>query len=1077
MTTNGNETSDDLGVSPESLYNPGHPDNGEAPRPSGEDSASSLIQFDAGQDLSKASKRTLGDYLSRLTAGSVGTSRPNKFKIPGGSRAPADGFIVDPNISSNQSGPASKSQNESAGNTLGTFIDLASGYNSTVKERFESTKDSQYAGGDNPFVGSEIKNFGAVSRAQAGLDGHTAAASIVEHGAQSNDPGGAPPTTPTPRGAPEHQMKISEVLLNNRFTALGPFVKDHQTESAGFTAQRQMGKYDSTDSSPTVTIDQLKNVAAELMLRSAGYKDIDPDDPDSVLEAQLPSITDTGFPVISSDDLRPQNTVRGQEITKNRTTLINDEDETLSYGNSNTYLDQFGATVQLNSNLIVATGIAAIFVQALTVAGLIKGVTALGGLVSGDQSPADPGNPSTLRKGKKASRLSDSTVDIYRVLDIPTLDHDFIDCVIVGIQVFFGIKTSGFVSTLVAGGIPGINALNVTQSPGYYVNILRAVIRDTQQVANSFGNLGTSVDVLAPIKAISSSTTYRFLIVLAQIGNQKKNSDGAAYASIDSTGENSENRVKKSRRGTIQNNYVGVGSNGSESALVWRHATAPSRYLLPQSFTLASSVASALKGGVGSAAVDAGVLAYKETENSASGDGEGTRSNLGDHTRSATITSAKKGRLPAEYVEFIENELESEYVPFYFQDLRTNEIISFHAFLSGLSDGFSASYNQVSGYGRAEDVMIYDKTTRKISFSFHVVATSPQDLDVMYFSINKLVSMLYPQYSRGRVMTVGEGDDIKRFVQPFSQLQTASPMIRVRIGDVIKSNYSKFGLARLFGLGQDESAFKLGPTAQASDEIARAQTNFAEAIEKRGLLPRDDGTTGYQPGDKVIARLTDPNVINQLGANEPPADIDFVNALNIVKQLLRASQGQAKYEVEILPRVVAGGELDLAAIAEAAEAAISYKYRATFQFSGHPQLGNQTFTYEGTNLPHSDIDGLTEEFKAQLAAQFGFGPEEPVATRVSSFFSAENNPIVRSFESTRGRGLAGFITEMNFDWAESTWETSPGQRAPKMINVSVSFTPIHDIPMGLDSDGMMRSLPYNVGGISRGVGADPYDID
>ena len=46
-------------------------------------------------------------------------------------------------------------------------------------------------------------------------------------------------------------------------------------------------------------------------------------------------------------------------------------------------------------------------------------------------------------------------------------------------------------------------------------------------------------------------------------------------------------------------------------------------------------------------------------------------------------------------------------------------------------------------------------------------------------------------------------------------------------------------------------------------------------------------------------------------------------------------------------------------------------------------------------------------------------------------------------------------------------------RYPQMMKVSVSFEPIHDIPMGLDSDGMMRSVAYNVGNAARMIGHDP----
>jgi hypothetical protein len=84
------------------------------------------------------------------------------------------------------------------------------------------------------------------------------------------------------------------------------------------------------------------------------------------------------------------------------------------------------------------------------------------------------------------------------------------------------------------------------------------------------------------------------------------------------------------------------------------------------------------------------------------------------------------------------------------------------------------------------------------------------------------------------------------------------------------------------------------------------------------------------------------------------------------------------------------------------------------------------------------------------------------------------NPIIKSFESARGRGLAGFMTELSFDYAEMPWETIWGKRAPQMMKVSVTFKPIHDVPMGLDSQGMMRSVAYPVG-LSGVLNGDVYD--
>ena len=66
------------------------------------------------------------------------------------------------------------------------------------------------------------------------------------------------------------------------------------------------------------------------------------------------------------------------------------------------------------------------------------------------------------------------------------------------------------------------------------------------------------------------------------------------------------------------------------------------------------------------------------------------------------------------------------------------------------------------------------------------------------------------------------------------------------------------------------------------------------------------------------------------------------------------------------------------------------------------------------------------------------------------------------------------MTELSFDWADMPWEIDQNRRAPQMMKVSVTFKPIHDIPMGMDSTGMMRSVAYPVG-ISQTLNGTPYE--
>ena len=95
-------------------------------------------------------------------------------------------------------------------------------------------------------------------------------------------------------------------------------------------------------------------------------------------------------------------------------------------------------------------------------------------------------------------------------------------------------------------------------------------------------------------------------------------------------------------------------------------------------------------------------------------------------------------------------------------------------------------------------------------------------------------------------------------------------------------------------------------------------------------------------------------------------------------------------------------------------------------------------------------------------------------TVAKDFFKSENNAIVRSFNSTKGKGLAGFITSLALTYDQSVWETDPETgRAPKSVDIAISFTPVHDLPLGLDHTGRLRSLshPVTITGPRGGFGA------
>jgi hypothetical protein len=1140
--TRGNQTGHELELSPDEgtekigdLFNPGYPDSGNEPR-------DGLVTTDSGQDISRAARVTLGSYLSSATKGQVGVTRPNSFQLSDGSSPATAAF--DSNGSSRQSPALTRRDVEASGKTVGTYLDLAKGYEPAARS-FEGTKHSEYSrSGNNPFQDSDIsiKNYSEPEARARGQDGNSVLLNIRPRGAGSASELGNPNISPLPESAPILQKKISDVLRNNRFNPIErAFVQNHTLTGTGTTLQRKLGVHEK-DNGKVIRQDLLEQVGLKLMIRATGHSIPGQDLLDSTNNLQdtnnfaplIPSAPQlTGLPLIDVVNLRAGNVAVAEDILgvgvtpeSARAEYINDiypegidrsQDGSRdaftgkSYGVLNSHIEPFGGPLPIGTFTTTVAGIIAI-VGASALVSLLPLLLGGSTAISARQSTFNA-DPSTLIKGKRsflnaeADGYSRDNLQefVLSLLGIPKTDHNWGLCLLTGIGAFFGIE----IRRPVAGQGVSIDEdsilesiFNIVTAPGYYAVVIRNAIRDTEQIVRAIEDFSGSVSgtnvvgaisgLFKIVESITTSALYRFIMSMTALGNQVLNyavrpeNDIAGYLE---NPDRHRSRISESSQSVETMEAVLGGDLGSKraSSLAWKHSAPYSAYVLPGTFVSALDTSPA--GGR-----DLGKLAPSER-----------------------VRSGESGnRIPKDQVHLIENKLEAEYVPFYFQDLRTNEIISFHAFLTDLSDGFAASYNSTTGYGRADEVMVYNNTKRSISFGFQVVATSVEDLDVMYWNVNKLISMLYPQYSRGRVMTSG-GD---KFIQPFSQIPTASPMIRLRIGDIIRGNYSKFGLARLFGLGQDESSFRF----DSEDSAQRSYERRRRAALPDALRRAREELSGRQKGagDMVTLRAISrdqPLWCNRQGqaawlgtetVPNPPRrrrrpDMNF--ALNIyrpgvpsrLQESIDSGQGKnlpANTEVRIIETIDFSGLSSEATAAFLAatgpDESVAVRPRDDPQFlveivTSAPEveaelaevLGDFKYFYvlqsDVTGYSSSQVQARANEI---LDEEIGTAPSDRDQNTLEDFFSGAEgkNPIVRSFESTRGRGLAGFITSLNMaDLIEPTWETEPGMRAPKSMKLTVSFSPIHDIPMGLDSDGMMRSVAYNVGSMSRVVGRDQYE--
>jgi len=481
--------------------------------------------------------------------------------------------------------------------------------------------------------------------------------------------------------------------------------------------------------------------------------------------------------------------------------------------------------------------------------------------------------------------------------------------------------------------------------------------------------------------------------------------------------------------------------------------------------------------------------------------------------------ASSKSSFSKEEVKEIERVLEAQYVPFYIQDLRTNEFLNFHAFVENVSDSYNANWNDTEGYGRMDAVQVYKGTTRSIGVDFMIVATSEKDFDRVWWTINRLVTMIYPQWSKGEEIELNG----QKVIQPFSQVITSSPLVRLRVGDLIASNYSRFNLARNFGLGNNDifpSTFELPNTTteQESGAVVRLKNldDFIGSLERSGMS-LDVGVEGMLL-NPVNGTVEDIPVVFASTVTCKQG-INFINPLAGLHSTITIKRGTTGTVTDGKKRrdgtVIVVVKLDkkmrvdtlAASLVSSGSRAANVEYVAVNaenlygierQESQRPaytemdyQEAQQVYldaVYDRENTDATDeptlsvLDARVERARTQVVNsrvdRTNTLPRLDAADSISKHFGTPGNyfitkndnnderggnAIVRSFEETSGRGLAGSIRSIGFDWAEAPWETSQGSRAPIYCKVSLQFSPIHDLPMGLDYDGMPRAVPYPVG--------------
>ncbi len=1039
-----------------------------------------------------ASLDNLGSYLSLRTKDA---QYGNYYSVNPESRPAISHRDVSGGTPVVPSGFASGGGNENA-DTQKTFIDEVIEKNTTggvEAHHFIRIGESDYAGTPMANTSYDGINPDAIVAKNERGPGHTLYSDIHSH----PDDG-----TPSSTGI---QKRTSLVLKNNRFHpgSQTPYTKDGAwgmklTNPKGTlgSQQKELGKYDPAAKGYDAA--EMMKMGRALIFASTGHGDWDPDGLFLSDLAVLPNLAQLQLPGLKVEtskldvramtsnfsdgnwDLASHEHPRGIGLGdasaqgQYKDTIYGDDhsNNDRTYGQLNSHLEPFAGPLPLGMVVLAATSLLSML--ALTV--LIRLMVTAGSdpFAVGPNTP-EPENPISLPKGK--SRYPSTANFFLDLLGIPITESNFAFAIERGLATFYGFDKP--LGEMKAQDIIDA-ALNLASSSGYYASVMRHVVRDLEQTEKAIMNFPTTGILSAVSGALNivtefaSSTSFRFLMQMASLGDvviiSEQYSNAPMGTELDDIKEGPGTRVGKSR------------VSSGRSTLVWRQSALPSRYLLPETYAVASSQYG-LSADQGSAAIATSLLAKKlVSSGAAASPDKAAAEKFGEGG------AVNNGRLTQEYVKHIEDQFEMEYVPFYFQDLRTNEILGFHAFIESVTDDYSPDYNAVSSYGRVDDIRIWKKTSRAINLSFFVAATNPDDFDAMWFDINKLTTLVYPQWSRGQGLTTSDGS---KFVMPFSQIPTASPLIRLRLGDLLKSNYSRFNLARLFGLGQEDKLFELSSISKLEkhSEVA-AKLNATERIDARakvisgtriGQVPNSDTTQG------AAATMATPPPTTVEEAEEigvmGPGSLVNVDSSTKGYYLTEPEDGKRKKvrftlttacEVELVATL---GGMPISIPGLKAPPGTPY-WKVKFVSGSRIQLkedpGEVGFYVPWQMLsPHeSSIAEFIEAEEGVIAAQ----QADDAAAKAfqeggaDKFFGPDVNAIVRSFESAGGRGLAGHITSLSLGYDAAPWETRRlGSKAPMWVKVTMGFAPIHDIPPGMDADGFNRGAIYNVGKIMNAL--------
>jgi len=155
----------------------------------------------------------------------------------------------------------------------------------------------------------------------------------------------------------------------------------------------------------------------------------------------------------------------------------------------------------------------------------------------------------------------------------------------------------------------------------------------------------------------------------------------------------------------------------------------------------------------------------------------------------------------------------------------TNRTVTFDGWVTGFSDTFSSAWGGTKAYGRMDDHYNFERTGRKISLAFDVIAADKFEAAKNIRNMNRLTQFLYPRFAPSR------GDLIPG---TNSQVLNAAPLLKIKWNGLISNSFQGgplVGFLDGFRYQPDIAAGQFFVESQGSGKPFIAYQNHAVQLE------------------------------------------------------------------------------------------------------------------------------------------------------------------------------------------------------------------------------------------------------